>query len=54
MLENVLFLLLSSLRTLYPGDNFYNSLKEQLEKIEERKKSQAPTKLEPVYLKQTP
>lgn len=54
MLGNVLSLLFSSLRTLCPGDNFCNSLKEQLEKVERMMEIQAPMKLETVCLKQTP
>lgn len=54
MLGNVPFLLLPSLRTLCPGDNFCNSLKEKLEKTERMVEIQAPVKFERVCLKQTP
>lgn len=45
MLENVLSLLFSSLRTLCPGDNFCKSLKEQLENVERMMEIQEPMKL---------
>lgn len=54
MLGNVPSLLLSSLRTLCPGDNFCNSLNKKLEKTERMMEIQAPVKFERVCLKQTP